>query len=51
MFENTAHSPSDGHLTPTRRPALKNVINKRPSVFSGQCPFSGPKVEFQTPDA
>ncbi len=55
MFENTAqrassHSSSDGHLTPIKRPTLKNVINKRPSVISGQCPFSGHKVEFQTPD-
>lgn len=30
---------NEGQLTPTKVPS--NVINRRPSIVGGQCPFSG----------
>ena len=37
--EGGDESASNGRLTPSKRQS--NTINRRPSVVSGRCPFSG----------
>jgi hypothetical protein len=53
MFENTI-PPAFNHtrinndrLSPTQRPLAMNTINQSPAI-SGQCPFSGHKIEIKT---
>lgn len=47
LYEPTTQATLDDPASPIRRPSLANIINKRPSIVIGQCPFSGHKIEVE----